>query len=345
MELSELQQHVRTLVTLEESEWPIVSCHLNSERRSGGFREAFDERVGLLNRTIGNEAQARLAEALARIDAFITEDLRADSRGVASFARGGDHPFFLGLQFQVPMPNWITVGSTPNIYHLVEMKDTYHRCVVMVCRRENIRIFEINLGSVTARLLKERPELRRRVAGWTKEHYQAHLYERTFSFLTDAIAVLHERMAAGGYKHLILFGSPGSRDRVRAALPQELLDRVVDSVPKPESETEPDIVKAAMLSFFQAEQFESLSMVELLVDELRQGGLAIAGGEASREALEQERVDVLVLAAEYDPTTKAELVQATERCGCKIEIVHGSDALDRLGGVGCLLTRQAPESS
>ena len=63
--------------------------------------------------------------ALARIKEIIATGLSSTSKGLAVFARAGEPPFFLTLQFQVPVPNWIAVDSTPNIYHLVELKDTH----------------------------------------------------------------------------------------------------------------------------------------------------------------------------------------------------------------------------
>ena len=56
------------------------------------------------------------------------------------FARGGSQRFFLPLQFRVPVPNLIAVGSLPNIYHLVELKDTYHQYVVMLLHDESVSI-------------------------------------------------------------------------------------------------------------------------------------------------------------------------------------------------------------
>ena len=57
----------------------------------------------------------------------------------------------------------MVVGSTPNIFHLVELKDTYDRYVVMISIEESARILEIHLGKVTEELWRERPELRQRL--------------------------------------------------------------------------------------------------------------------------------------------------------------------------------------
>ena len=36
------------------------------------------------------------------------------------------------LQFAVPLPNQLRVYPTPNIYHLVELKDAYERYLMMI---------------------------------------------------------------------------------------------------------------------------------------------------------------------------------------------------------------------
>lgn len=46
------------------------------------------------------------------IEAFITTELLPDAKGVAIFARGGAQPFFLPLQFRVPLPTWTAINST-----------------------------------------------------------------------------------------------------------------------------------------------------------------------------------------------------------------------------------------
>ena len=163
MELKELQQHIRTLATLEETSSQVISCYLNLEDGTAGYRNALDERAGILRKTFAGEERKDFEKALGRIEDFISTGLRPGTKGVAIFSSGGAQPFFLPLQFRVPLPNWIVAGSTPNIYHLVELKDTYHRFVLLISTEESARILEVNLGEVTEELWRERPELRKRV--------------------------------------------------------------------------------------------------------------------------------------------------------------------------------------
>ena len=377
MELKELQKHILTLATLQESDVPVVSCYLDHTTGESGYRNSLSERVRILRRSFNGEQLQYLEDALLLIEAFLATGVQAGSKGVAVFVRGGGQPFFLPLQFRVSVPNWIAASSTPNIYHLVELKDTYHRYVVMLATAKSVRILGINLGSVTQDLWTHRPELRQRVGReWTKEHYRSHRRERINQFVNEQIGILDRLMSAGGYAHLILAGDPRVTSQVRKALPRQLAARVVDIVPASEYDRTSDVVTATLASFIEQEERESVAVVDKLQTEINTHGLAVAGTRASFEALSQGQVDVLVLAKAYEPDSgwtcgacmateierpspnacprcgarpirelnvKEEMVRMAAQRGSEVEVVNHSDVLMRLGGVGCLLRFLGPE--
>ncbi|HBY63554.1 MAG TPA: hypothetical protein DEH78_27330 [Solibacterales bacterium] len=376
MELKELQRHITTLVTLEESEAPVVSCYLDLE--AGGYRTVLGERVAVLRKALPATGKRQDFEAaIALIEEFLAQAVSRETKGLALFARGGPQPFFLPLQFRVPLPNWIAVNSLPNIYHLVELKDTYHRFVVMLAAADSIRILGVNLGAVTQQVWDRRPEVRRRVGrGWTKEHYQNHLRERTSQFLQEGTAVLERLMLTGGYRHLILAGNPGVTSRIRQGLPKQLAALLVDIVHASPNDELSDVVRATLLSFIEQEEEESVALADKLEEAIYTDRLAAAGTRASWEALRSRQADVLILAKAYSPDpgwicpaceaieveapmprtcprcheselqaldVKEEMVRVAELIGCGVEVVNHSDALIRLGGVGCLLRYRSPE--
>lgn len=377
MEIKNLQRHIRTLVMLEETESPVLSCYLDLEKGEAGYRETLDERWRLLRQSLTGKAVRDLEDVFARIDAFLKKELLPRAKGVAIFGRGGAQPFFLPLQFQVPLPNWIVADSTPNIYHLVELKDTYHRYVVVVATDEKACILEVNLGSVTEQIWKERPELRKRVGReWTKEHYQNHRRERTDQFFKEMIKILDQMMLASGYTHLILAGNPRITSRIRNALPKHLVTKLIGPLFNSGNEKLSDIVASTLSSFIKQEEKESQAMVDRLQQRINTHGLAVAGTEASLNALMWGQADMLLLAMGYDPdpgwlcltcgiinvsceqpdvcpkcenkgmreiSIKEEMVRMAERTGCQVEVAGDSDILMRFGGVGCLLRYPKPE--
>jgi len=345
MELINLQKHIRTLATLEETDSPVISFYLNLEAGATEQRHVLKERALWVRQALSGKARQEFEEALGRIEAFIATALLPDAQGAVMFARGGPQPFFLPLQFRVPLPNWMAVNSTPNLYHLVELKDTYHRFVVLIATEASARILEVNLGAVTEELWRQRPELRQRVGrGWSKERYQNHRRERTNQLIKETVKALEQLMAAGGHTHLILAGDPRMTAWVRQALPQRLAAGLIDTVVAANSAETSDVVAATIAAFVEEEEQESLAIVDVLQREVKTGGLAAIGPEGSLEALKRGQADVLVLAkGMLDVRLKEELVRLAEQNQCQVEVVNHSDFLMEFGGAGCLLRYLMPE--
>jgi peptide subunit release factor 1 (eRF1) len=65
----------------------------------------------------------------------------------------------------------------------------------------------------------------------------------------------------------------------------------------------------------------------------------VAGLEATREALGNGQVDLLLLdaAAELDDDHRNDLIRLAATTGADLEVVEGHSGLSRFGGVGALL--------
>lgn len=372
VDLAQLQAQIRTLITLEETETPVISCYVHRVvRPDGGEIPEFVHRLQAIRNVLRGKELVQFEERFARIQSYLSSDLLPKTQGIAIFARGGRSPFFMALEFEVPLPNRLSVNSTPDVYHLVELKDTYHRFVVLISTEHSARILEVNLGTISRQLWAERPELRSRVGKeWTHDHYQNHRRDRGEEFMQEKIALVERLMAAEGHTHLILAGVPHLAQRVRERLPKHIQDKIMDVVPTPEYAGVVDVVASTLSAFIQGIQAQSHSAAWKLEDALRTGGLAVCGTEATYEALRQGQVDVLVMAREYDGSIawhcpkcgwaqtvhvrppicpdcehqelrtvnlKEEMIRTAERQGVKLELVQQSETLLRLGGIGCLL--------
>lgn len=377
MDLQTLQSHIRVLACLEETEAPVISCYLNLQPGESGGRNLFESRMRLLRSAQPGVSRIAFSEALAQIRAWLCSSLADESQGAALFARGGNRPFFRALQFQVPLPTWIAIGPTPNIYHLVELKDNYHRYVVLLSTDVSVRVLGINLGAVTEEVWRTRPELRRRVGReWTRQHYIHHRSARINQFVNEQIAVVDHLMQSGGYSHLIVAGAPRLTSQIRKSLPRHLIRKLVDIVHASKNDSISDVVAATLASFLEAEERESVALVEQLQRELYGHGLAVSGTEPTFQALREQRVDALVLTRDYQPDpgcrctvcgwtaldrataddcpacgraavnameVREEMVRMAEQAVCHIEVVNHNDLLAELGGVGCLLRYLRPE--
>jgi Bacterial archaeo-eukaryotic release factor family 10 len=186
MELRTLERHIASLAAMPESGAPVISCYLNLQGGPPGYQNTWDEQVATLRSGLTGVARRDFEEGLIPIEKFRESAMREGAASLAVFARAGERPFFLALQFRVPLPTRIAVGSAPNIYPLVEIKDNYNRYVVLLATEERAHMLAVNLGSVTQEVWRTRPELRRRVGHeWTTEHSRSHRRERIHQFIHD----------------------------------------------------------------------------------------------------------------------------------------------------------------
>ena len=343
MLLTTLQNHIRELATINENKDPVITCYLNLENGLKDARKTYNMALTRMRKALDGASHKPFEEAAGRIKRFLSDGNLRGPRGMAVFARGGKDAFFLPLEFGVAVPNWVTVDTLPNIYHLVELKDTYHRYVILLANEQSARVMEVHLGGITASLWQERPELQKRVGReWTKHHYQDHRRARTDQFFKDVGRTLEQSMAAGGYKHLILAGTPEVTNKIQSMLPKHLDELVLDSIVATKKDEPANVVRATLATFIEEEQRESLSRVQELRRELRSRGLAAIGREETIRALEFGQVDVLVLARELEPEIRESLVRLAERTGAEIETVESSEWLIENEGVGALLRYWIP---
>ena len=374
MDIQEFQGHIRNLATLPRTEAPVISCYLRVQDGHLPHRRVFDRRIEELKRCVTGGTSARFEDALVPIERYLSAELHRSSKGAAVFSRVGHQPYFLALQFAVPLPTLVTADMLPNIYHLVELKDRHWRFVLLVCSRDEIRLLSVNLGKVTLELLNQRPELRRRVGReWTKERYMAHHTARTRRFVGDAVNALSEVMGAGGYDHLILAGDRPMVAMVRRALPPRTASRLAGIIRNPGRTESCDVVSRSVEAFAKAEAKESCDAARMLEERLRVGGLAVAGTRASHFALQRGRVQTLVMSTDYSPPpgwlcascrvertaegrpnrcracgsrslldleVREAMLRLAERRGIQVELVSDSAVLRRIGDVGCLLQRR-----
>ena len=104
MELKNLQRHIRSLATLPETSAQVVSCYLELEK--GGIKDpaVIHEQVHHLTTGLAGQERQDFKAAMAAIQRYLAVELSADAKGAAIFSRAGAAPFFLPLQFRLPLP-------------------------------------------------------------------------------------------------------------------------------------------------------------------------------------------------------------------------------------------------
>ncbi|MCX5747795.1 MAG: hypothetical protein NT062_35465 [Proteobacteria bacterium] len=373
VDLTALRKQLRVLATLEASTAPMVSCYVSVEH-GVVRREVITRRARAIRATLPAGQRGELDATMARGHAQL-EQRSERTRGMAVFARGGEAPYLQALEFRVPLSELLVFDHGPVIYPLVELKDTFHRFVVLISTEASARILEVSLGAVTREIWTTAPvlpdDVRRQ---WSQDHYQNHRQDRMDRFLKEKLDLLDRLMSAKGHTHLVVAGTPRLTARILERLPDRLRAKLVDLVATSAASDHGDVVQVALQRFIEHEQQESFDAADTLCREVRRGEMAELGTLPSIEALRRGQADLLVMTGSYAPgrgwictscetvtngpeqladtcpcggaltgvDLREHLVQLAERTGCGFERVSVHDQLAELGGVGCLLRYARP---
>jgi ribosomal protein L30E len=329
---------IHRLTEIEPNESPVLSCFVDLDHPRHDYTKDLDAEARIISRRLGGRARTDFEDALAEVKDYLAKSLKPESKSAAIYARWGDEPVFVAMQFEVPIQSQLIVDELPHVYPLIELKDTYHRFVIVITTEEEVRIMETSIGAVTSELMAERPELRQRVGReWSRNRYRNHKRDREGKFVREKVRLLESLMAEREHSHLIIAGSPKMVSRLTLALPQGLRDKLITSMASnPKAGIDPIVLESINL-FVAAENIESHDVVEKLTSAVMGGGLGVAGYSAAREALLCGYADVLVISTDYELEAREELVRLAAVSRVEVETVRGSEALERLSGVGCLL--------
>jgi len=334
-----LRKLIPRVIAIEPSSSPLISCFVDLDPPRADSIAEIEAAAQLASKRLTNSRRSDFIDAYGEIQDYLQHSLQPGSRSLAVYSRWGDDPVFLPVQFQVPLRTQFIVDQLPHIYPLIELKDTYHRFVIVITTESEARILETTFGSITEEVLAARPDLRRRIGReWTREHYQNHKREREQQFIREKIRIIDELMSRSGHNHLVIAGSPKMASRLAKALPPRLRARLIDTLEvNPRNGLDPILLESVRLVAAEEDR-ESHDRVRQLESAVLGSGLGVAGFHACVDALEGGYADLLIIDQEYaEDELREELVRLATRASVGIETVGESDTLQRLAGVGCLL--------
>ncbi len=337
--MQQLRRHILALSTLPENDAPVLSAYFDLRRPVEILRAAFETWSTAARSALPKAQRPRFDEAKSELRALLKQVWPEDIQGLAVFARCGEHQLFMALKFRAALETHFEVSARPAIFPLVQLKDRFHRFVLVICTEDTGRIMELTLGAVTEEILTTRPDHGSRLGRQlSREHFHHRREEDARRFVRDQVLIISNLMARRGLNHLILAGHPRHVSPLREQLPKHLQSRVVGSVfHAPNGQDYSPLLDQAIDTFIEAEQEESRGAVERLHEQVRRQGLAVVGIHACREVLEAGAASQLVISEELPIPDREELVRLATQHEVPIEVCEGDDLLQSHGGVGCLL--------
>jgi hypothetical protein len=137
---------------------------------------------------------------------------------------------------------------------------------------------------------------------------------------------------------MVLGGNEQAAHTVRDLLPEQLRQLVVDVLPIPMRFNTKEIMERVQPRALEYERENEMALVDQVINLAKSGGRGALGREAVMQALEQQRVELLLAPWPLDDALN-DLPARVFASGGGIELVHG-EAAERLkaeGGLGARL--------
>jgi peptide chain release factor subunit 1 len=369
------KQDLERLIRREPGDLPVLSLFLDMSVNSDNKRThrvflnqkraEFDE----LDSHREGQQRVPIGQAFDRIERWLDEDFSEENRAVVIYTEvGGD--WFEALQFPVELQNRMLIGDRPVIAPLAQVLESYHHHGVVMLDREHVRILSIYLGTLLDEITVQTDPIPAahdvQAGGYSQQRYQRRKLEEMKHFFREFTKEVSEFVRRYRPDDLVVLGTEENVANFREFLPEAVRKLIIhtDSMRIGEGPSEIMTRLAPHLDAYR--QRESAELLDTLRNRVSQDYMAAAGYQGTLTALQEGKVDTLVVAknhekpgsrctqcgfvfarevesCQYDgadvvavPDVLEEMVRLAEGQGAAVQFVEASDVTD-LRGAGALL--------
>lgn len=375
-----LEQIIDRLAAFEPTGLPVVSLYLNAQANEHGrqdferfLRKEFTERARTFKaHTPERESFDRDVE---RINAYLNEELRPETNGIAIFACAGAEEFFEPIQTIAPIENHrLYIYNQPHLYPLARLMDQYPRYAVLVADTNRARLFVFGRGKALSSDEIQNVKTRgAKVGGWSQMRYQRHLEQYHLQHAKEVADQLEQVVREDNIQHILLAGDEVIIPLLKEQFPKAVTERIVDVLSLDINAPEHEILGESLAAMREYDVVSDVEKVEQLLNDYRAGGLAVVGSTDTLEALAMGQVEELVIAAQQqnvegdrddvavlsdaeiaEPVVAgqdgavaniepdsvivaADLVARARQTGARITFIEDVSLLEEVGGCGAIL--------
>ncbi|HET7275769.1 MAG TPA: Vms1/Ankzf1 family peptidyl-tRNA hydrolase [Longimicrobiaceae bacterium] len=331
-------------------------------QREGQFRELESERAGHSREAIG--------AAFGRIRDWLDNEFDEENRGVVIYVEL-DGDWFEALQFPVTVQNRMVIGPRPAIGPLAQVIESYHHHGVILLDREHVRILSVYLGT-----LMDEIEVRGKpldiahdiqAGGYSQQRYQRRKLEEMKHFFREFTREVEAFERRYQPEDFVILGTDENVARFMEFLPDRIRDLVAYTGPMRVDELSSEVLERLEPHLEELRVQEAQEVLQRLRERAQQDYLATAGFQSTLSALQEGKVDTLIIERDgdgeegsrcptcgfvfalevktcpYDGTSTTagvnlveEAIRMAEAQGAEVQFVSPSTA-DDLRGVGSLL--------
>ncbi len=358
-----LMDQLDELADFEPNGFPFISLYLNMQPDQHG-RDNFESFV---RKEFNAKAKSFPAESLElasferdtlRIRAYLRDEVRPSSNGLAIFACAGADGYFNAVQLDAPIQRHrLHVDERPHLYPLARLIDQHPRYAALLVDTNSARLFVFGLGKTLVNEETQNIKVSRtQVGGWSQMRYQRHVENNHLHHAKEVVEMLDRVVREEAVEHIILAGDQVIIPLLREQLPDRLKEKIIDILRLDIRTPEHEVLKATMEALSEHNLHTDAEKVRRFLDEYRAGGLAVIGVTDTMKALEHGQVDELLISAspnevrlEEDGETSPQdhnwsgltiadsLITRARQTGARVTFIEDAALLRSVGGVGAML--------
>jgi peptide subunit release factor 1 (eRF1) len=265
---------------------------LNQKRAQ--FEELHSERAN------GSNGMAGVFEGIRN---WLDTEYSEENRGVVIYTEvGGD--WFEALQFPIPVHNRMTIGERPAVGPLAQVIESYRHHGVILLDREHVRILSVYLGTLLDEIeVHGEPYPARhdvQAGGWSQQRFQRRKQEEMKHFFREFAKEVEEYVNRYKPNDLLILGTEENVGRFREFLSERLDGMVVYTGPMRVDVPSSEVLERIEPHLEELRRREGQELLQVLRQRVDQDYLATAGFQATLTALQEGKVDTLVISQDQE---------------------------------------------
>lgn len=303
-----------TLRRLAEAKTPnggkALSFYLNLEptefatppARASAIRSLLDEAERKLREEENGTADRALRDDLERARAFFEGGIPAEgARGLAAFF-ASESDLFEVIRLPRPVESEVVISDSPFIEPLVDLVSG--SWCVLLCNRRTARILRGSSDRLeeVARITSDDVLSRSDAGGWSQQRFERGVDEEAHRHVKRTAELLHRRFRRARFDHLLIGCPEELASDIERTLHPEVLQALSGRISiDVENTSEGDVLEAARPLIEEHERKAERAALDRLKQGVGAGGRGVAGIDDTLAALNERRVETLLLAERFRP--------------------------------------------
>ncbi|HYZ92879.1 MAG TPA: Vms1/Ankzf1 family peptidyl-tRNA hydrolase [Actinomycetota bacterium] len=346
---SDLADRIRRVAEVRTDEPVVISLYVNLDPTDFGRQAARDAQIeSLIDRarsddafgTLSHDAKAILDRDLERVRTWAKESMDPSGvRGVALFC-STEADLFESFRLSAPVGPDITVGTTANLEPLIAALPGDAWCVFLVNRKTDRIMRGSRERLIETTSTSEEVHGQHDQGGWSQARYQRSVEKDVKDHVQHACDRLFTAFQHTPFDHLIIGCPDELRPELESKLHAYLRERLVQFVDaEVEHEGAEDVLERVRPEIEQYERRAETELLDRLSERLGRGERAVSGLAAVSDALDQQRVEVLLVAANAREAVMPDLIQRCILQAAVVRYVRYHEPERALGGPVAALLR------